>query len=108
MAVSLVLRAEDKSTYVVSVSFYDAAEDAVVPSSVKWTMTNGAGDVVNSRSAVVATPAATIDILLGAEDTDYADGEARMIVVDAVYSSTEGSDLPLRGAVSFRIEDLRG
>ena len=108
VSVSLPTRAADKSTYVVSISFYDAAGDSVVPTSVAWTMTNGAGTVINSRSAVVAVPAATIDLLLGADDTDYEDGPARLIVVDAVYTSTEGSDLPLRGSVIFRIEDVRG
>ena len=108
VAVSLPTRAQDRSTFVVSISFYDAAGDSVVPTSVTWTMTNGAATVINSRSAVVVAPAATINLVLGADDTDYAGGEARMVVVDAVYTSTEGADLPLRGAVSFRIEDVRG
>jgi len=109
MPVALARKVKDKSTCVISASFADAAGNPVAPSSIVWTMTNGAGVVVNGRSAVVVTvPAASIDIVLGANDTDFADGEARMIVFDAVYSSTEGDDLPLRGAVSFRIEDLRG
>jgi len=99
----------DQNTRVVTVSFYDIAGDSVVPTSIVWTMTNGAGTVVNSRSAVVvATPATSVDLLLGEDDMAYSDGPVRRILVEAVYDSTEGTDLPLRDVLTFPIRDLRG
>ena len=109
MSVALSMKVPDKSTCVVSASFFDSAGNPATPTSLTWTMTNGAGSVVNGRSAVlVAAPSTSVDIVLGADDTDHEDGERRIIVFDAIYNSTEGNDLPLRGAASFRIEDLRG
>lgn len=107
MATTLTTNAIDGSTYVVTAAFTDAAGSAVVPDSITWTLSDGAGNVVNSRTAVaVAVPAASNDIVLSGADLDYDDGAERVLTVEAVYDSDEGDDLPLKAECHFRVDDL--
>ena len=96
--------ATERGTYVITASFYDESEAAVTPNSVTWTLTDGYGKVVNSRSAVAATPSTSVDIVLSGDDLDLDDGEQRILRVDADYDSTYGSGLPLISSVSFLVE----
>lgn len=106
MSTRLSVRAVDRSTYVVTAAFTDAAGDAVVPNSVTWTLTDVNKAVVNSREDESETPAASLDIVLSGADIDHDDGALRRVVVDAEYDSTEGSGLPLRGVAEFIIDDV--
>ena len=60
----------EQSTYVITASFTDETGAAVVPNSVTWTLVNGDGQVVNSRSAVSVTPASSVTIVLSGDDLD--------------------------------------
>ena len=107
MATTLTTQAVDRSTYVVTAAFTDAAGAAVIPDSITWSLSDGDGNIVNSRTDVsIAVPAASNDIVLSGADLDYDDGPERILIVEAVYDSTEGLNLPLKGECHFRIDDL--
>lgn len=106
---TLTTHAKDKSTYGVTVAFTDESGNAVAPTAITWTLTNVDGIVINNREDVaVATPAATIDIVLSGDDLDAANAKRGCIVltVEAIISSTLGNDLPLKDAVQIPVDDL--
>jgi len=104
---TLSSHAIDGSTYVVTAAFADAAGTAVIPDSIKWTLSNGEGTVIGDRTDVaIAVPAASVDIVLSGADLDYDDGPWRVMIIEAVYDSTEGDDLPLKAGCLFRLDDL--
>lgn len=104
--VHLSTLANDQSTYIVTATFTDAAAAAVTPDSVVWSLTDAAGTVINSRTAVSATPGSSVAIVLSGGDLDYSDGAIRILTVYAVYDSTEGDNLPLREEAYFGITNL--
>ncbi len=61
--------AREGGTYVFVCAFYDDRGVAIVPDSVVWSLTNGAGDtIINSRNQVTVTPAASIKVYLTGAD----------------------------------------
>jgi hypothetical protein len=104
---TLDAHAIDQSTYVVVASFTDEDGAAVAPNTITWTLMDEAGNVINSRSAVVvAAPASSINIVLSGDDLDPAESKHRVIRIDATYDSTLGNDLPLIETANFIIDDL--
>lgn len=102
-------KAIEKSTYVITASFTDKAGNAATPDSIKWTLSHKDGTVVNSRSQVtVASPASSVDIVLSGLDLAITSGtpNLRLVTVEAVYDSTEGTDLPLKQQCEFEIIPL--
>ena len=63
----------DKSTFVITVRFFDEDEVAMTPVTATWTLTKLNGTVINSRSAVSITPATSANIVLSGADLDYDD-----------------------------------
>lgn len=109
MPTTIKTQAVEESTYVVTVSFTNAAGTAVTPSSASWSLFDKDGDVVNSRSAVAISSLDTsVDIVLSGDDLQIAVGKTRKLLVQAVYSSDEGSNLPLNDQMTFQIQDLVG
>lgn len=96
----------EESTAVVTMAFTDAADDAVIPSSINWSLLTCPGAVVNSRDEVViGSPAASVSVTLSGDDLAMVSGadSNRAFVIKAVYSSTEGSNLPLNAQLIFSI-----
>jgi len=108
MPIHLALKAVERNTYFVTIGFKDENEAAVVPTSISWTLKDNLGQIVNSRSAVSFTPvASTITIVLSGNDLVYSrGGDSRTLTIEAVYNSSFGNGLPLRGSVLFPIEPL--
>lgn len=100
--------APERGTYVIDVSFFDENEASVVPNSVTWTLTDALGTVINSRTEVSATPAATVSIVLSGDDLDIDDTSTRNLTVEALYTSNLGVNLPLKEWALFYIDDNRG
>ncbi len=88
--------------------FTDRAGDSVVPTSIKWSLTDNGGNIINSRNDVVVTPAASVEITIDGTDTLALEGveNERHFTIKAIYDSTEGSDLPLNDGASFLIIPL--
>lgn len=109
MATTLTTHATEQSTFVVTVKFYDEDGAAVVPTEIKWTLTDPVGNVVNNRADVeIGTPASTVDIVLSGLDLALEGyvGPYRHLTIKATYNSTLGSGLPLREAAIFEIDPL--
>lgn len=107
----LRIEAVEQSTYVITLAFANKAEVPVTPDSATWTLTDGAGTVINSRSGVTIAPlAASVDVVLSGLDLAMQAGEtgyaARLLTVQAVYSSTEGASLPLNEEYQFQVRGL--
>lgn len=105
--------AVELSTYGIKAKFFDEATppQPVVPDSISWKLTDTQGSVINSRSAVVVTPATEVIIVLSDLDLAIIDGngpERRVLTVSAVIDSTLGSDLPVKNSVHFMVKDLLG
>jgi len=109
MPVSLTTKVPEQSAIVMTAAFTDAAGDAVTPSSITWTLSQVDGTIVNGRENVaIAAPAASNDVTLSGDDTAViAEFEHRRVwTVKAVYTSTEGADLPLNDEAEFWIDPL--
>lgn len=105
----LTPKAREKSTYGVTVRFYDDDGLATVPNAgLTWILTDARGNVVNSRSSVAITAASTINIVLSGADLAVSnpDDLLRVVTVQGTYNSTLGSNLPLKEEVGFYIDDL--
>ena len=102
--------ATENSTYVVLIACLDEAGSAMTPTSCTWSLRNNAGSVVNSRTAVAMTPATSMPIVLLAADLEYTEvvSTGRYLTVEAVYTSTYGTGLPLKAEYFIPIVPLVG
>ena len=100
--------AVERSTAVLLCSFTDESKNAVVPTSITWTLTNKSGGIVNSRDAVAITPDSTVAIVLHGDDLALPAGvsDTVTVTVEAKYNSTYGLGLPLNDACTLHIEAL--
>ena len=101
-------KAESGSTYIAVCSFTEAGTgDAITPNSVVWSLTDGNGNIINSRDDVSITPDTTINIVMSGDDLLRSDGTVRKLTIDAVYdSATYGAGLPLVEQAVFYINDF--
>ncbi len=111
MATTLTVKATEESTYVVTASFTDEDGTAIIPTEIKWTLTDAIGNVINNREDVVVTPASEINIVLTGDDLAFQSGETglytdRIVTVEGKYNSSLGTGLNLKGAALFQIENL--
>jgi len=112
MPITLELHADEESTYLATAAFTDAAGDPVTPNAntIKWTLSDMEGTVINSRNNVVIASATSVDIVLSGDDLALQTGETgtvkRLLTVVAVYDSTEGTDLPLNEETVFLLDPL--
>lgn len=103
--------AQEKSTLVVTVAFTDENGDAVTPTAATWTLTDGQGAVINSRSAVAISSLSTsVTIVLSGDDLAISDPDVldRVLLVEATYNSSAGSGLPAKKEYSFNVNNLLG
>jgi len=68
------------------------------------------GDIINSRSDISATAATTINIVLSGNDLAMEDNDSgkRLVLVEATYTSSYGTGLPLKKEYPFTIDRLTG
>jgi len=110
MPITLELHADEESTYLATAAFTDAAGDPVTPNAgtIKWTLSDLEGTVINNKNNVVIASATSVGIVLSGKDLAMQTGETgtvkRLLTVVAVYDSTEGTDLPLNEEVIFPLD----
>lgn len=111
MSIEITTHAIEKSTFVITAAFTDAAGSAVTPNTIVYTLTDINGTVINSKSSVSVTPDTSVDIVLSGDDLAMQSGESviaeRLLTIEAVYDSTEGTNMPLNAEVHFYIDDLK-
>lgn len=97
--------ANEESTFFVTVEFLDEDGAAITPTSIKWSLRNGGGAIVNDRVDQAETAAPSVTITLKGDDLKYSEGTYRFLTVEAVYGA---SALPLVDELKFEIKDLVG
>jgi len=110
MPIKATIPAIEQSTYVVTLTFKDEDGNSVSPNSIKWTLTDSAGNVINSRQDVSISPASSVSIVLRGDDLALQASESdvgqRILTVEATYDSDKGSNLPLKDELSFYVVNL--
>lgn len=105
---TLALKAKQSSTYVVTANYYDEDGTALDVTTMTWTLTNLAGETINSRADVaISSPTTQSNIVLSALDLavpEAAKEVQRVLTLEGTYTSSYGSSLPLRDQVYFWIE----
>ena len=97
------MTAFDKSTIRINLSFFDELNNIQAPDSIKWSLFNSNKQIVNGRDQVPIAVDTITTIVLSGNDLNYLDGELRYLVIDSVYDSSLGVDLPLRECTVFKI-----
>lgn len=112
MSVALPTRANEKSTYIVTVLFTDENDDAVSPNvPLTWSLIDINGAIVNNRDGVGITPATSVDIVLTGDDLAILPidgGYVRRVLIEGTYDSDAGSDLPIKEEAKFTVQNLVG
>lgn len=102
--------AVEQSTYVLNIAFADEDKSPITPNSATWTLTDDEGTVINSKDAVPITElSANKDVVLSGNDLAIKDayyGNTRVFLVEYVYDSSLGNDLPAKTQAYFDIENL--
>lgn len=107
MPTVLTTNAIEQSTYIITASFTDEDGSDVTPKTLTWTLTDEAGNVINSRQDVALTPNTSVEIVLSGDDLVVSTyGTKRIVTVEGTYDSDAGTDLPLRDQVRFTIDNL--
>ena len=103
------ITAYEGDTLSIQVSFYDMDQTtAVTPNSgLTWTLTDGYGTVMNSRTAVSLSSATSVWIELTGNDLIVgSSGKDRLILVSGTYDSvTHGNGRHIRREIPFTIID---
>jgi hypothetical protein len=106
---SITVMPPEKGTAKVTVTFSDETGASVAPSAVTWTLTDRAGNVINDRLDVAVTPGATVTFALYGNDLAITGNDAqRVLLIEATYNSSLGSNLPLKAQAFFTVAELVG
>lgn len=103
-------KAGGKGVFPLQVSFFDESTPpvAVIPNAITWSLYDEAGAIVNSRTSVVVTPAAVVNIVPFGDDLALPDATkpTRRLLLQYDYNSTFGTNLPVKVEYIFEIENL--
>ena len=114
VVIALNDHAGEKSTYRATAAFFDSTNNAVIPSSANWTLLDSSHNICNNRNAVVISPLNnSVDIVLSGNDFAAGNNETgdtfiRKLLIQAVYTSTDGSGLALKGEAVITVEKVPG
>lgn len=104
------MAAIEEGTYIITAAFTDEQSVAMIPTTITWSLMDLDGNIVNSRNKVSATAATSYDIVLSGNDLSIPVGDSgnRRLLVEATYTSSAGTGLPLKKEYAFQIEKLVG
>ena len=102
--------ANEGSTYIVNVSFYNEDSEAMVPTTMEWSLRANYQQIINSHVNESITPATTVTIVLTADDLLYEENSSTMRVITMVgtYNSSYGTGLDIAEEFTFNINPLVG
>jgi len=108
MATKLSPNATEESVYAITISWYDESGKAVTPSAATWTLTDLAGNVINSRDGVTISSLSTSNtVVLSGDDLAIgSNGNQREFLVEFTYTSNLGAGLNGKWAAQFTIDQL--
>ena len=109
----LETEAMEEGSYFVDVAFYDEDDDAETPNAdtIKWTLTDNDGTIINDRDNEAIASDSTITIELEGDDLAIQSGETapivrRRVVVLWEYDSDLGTDKPAKAECIFPLRNL--
>lgn len=107
MSILLSVEAIEASSYQVDIAIKDENGDPVIPATLKWSLMDRYGAVINSRSSVDITPlAANVSIILTPDDLTLDPGytfEERSLVLEGTYVSPDDGTTRTLPATEFLI-----
>jgi hypothetical protein len=113
MAITKLSNAPERGTKSITLSdFLDEADATATMKTLSWTLVDLDGAVVNSRTAVALTPAASVSFVLSGDDLALSGSTSkdrkRRVTIKGTYDSDLGTDLPLTAEVEFEIDQFIG
>ena len=98
---------DEESTLKLTVAFTDEDDNAVVPSSATWTLSDHSENIIGELEDVEITPlAASVTLVLTGPDLAIGSyGLLRQVVVKYRYTSDAGTGLYGTKGVNFRLRD---
>ena len=104
--------AVEKSNIFIDKVFSDEDDASVVPNNITWKLTDGGGVVINDRTSVSVTPAASITILLYGDDlpwegTNPDDTYSIYLLIEGEYNSTIQNNIPFKEETEIIVRNLR-
>lgn len=112
MPITLSTNAVEESTYVLTITLKDHNGDKIDDSdvtSLKWSLTDENGTVINSREDVeITSPTNTESIALTGDDLALSGvSRTRIVTFEATYDGGDlGATLYLKESAKFQIDDL--
>lgn len=101
---TLSKQAKEGGTYVIELRFKDEEGNYVDPNELSWWLSDTNGAPINSREDVpVSSPSSVMNIVLTGEDLTPG---WKIFTIKGTYDSDNGTNLSLRDAVKFYVEDL--
>jgi len=104
--------AGERSRYRVLLEVRDLDGNVVKPSSLKWTLTDRAGTVINNRlDQVVTNPQAAHPLILYGADLQVSEGTAnveRVLLIEATYTEGGTAGMPYNHEYRFLIRNYVG
>lgn len=90
-------------------TFTDADGDPLTLDTLTWSLRDAAGATVNGRTAVAATPAPAVTIVLFGLDLAIGSaGPARVLTLQGTFTSDLGAGLPYTDEITFEVINLHG
>ena len=114
MPIELEEHAVEGSSYRAHVAFTDDYGSSVVPETLKWSLFDKTGAVINSRDdvTVVSGLAEQMDIILSGADLPASAGNRDYVmiylVVEITYDGASGTGLPLVEEFRIRVYNVVG
>lgn len=113
MTTELTDRAQERSTFVMAVDFYEKTSDShvqvpITPTLITWSLLDDDGNIVNEREDEVLIPGPRATIVLSGNDLVLAGQypEKRHVVIEGLYDNVFQTDLPFRDQLTFQVENL--
>lgn len=108
MTINITQKVPEASSVGFLVTLTDETGAPLTPTTVTWTLTDRVGNIMNGREDVSITADSTVTIVLSGEDLALDGDPVRLLLVEAVYSSSLGSGLALNEQIRFQIDPLVG
>lgn len=97
----------EHSTLIIPVTFLDDEQEPVEPKSAHWKLLDDRGNVVVGRD--VSPLADSIEIVLKGAELSMAGGSGlRYLLIEYIFDSTAGTDLPANWSIQFTIQNVPG
>ena len=109
MPTRLTTLASERGSYIVKVDFEDEDGTGITPDSIKWTLTDPKGNIINSLSSVAfAAPATSVNIELSSDDLAVPNRRQtrRKLLIHAVADLQIGNNRDIYDEAEFEIANF--